>query len=90
MDNANSTTISMNNISGPDTWFENDLYPGGEGIALFHKCNNNLIFGNNLTGFGGQAIRTVFSCSNNSFYGNYFENNKFAIALQDGAVNNTF
>jgi parallel beta-helix repeat protein len=90
MDDANSNIISLNKISGPANGADGDPYTGGEGIALFRWCYNNLIFGNNLTGFGGQAIRTVFSCSNNTFYGNYFENNEFAIALQEGAVNNTF
>jgi len=90
MDDATSNILSMNKISGPANWADKDPFTGGEGIALFRWCNNNLIIGNNLTGFGGQAIRTVFSCSNNTFYGNYFENNEFAIALQDGAVNNTF
>ncbi len=83
IDKADSNIIARNNITGP-------LHKGSEGIALFSACSNNVIFGNNITGFTNQAIRTVFSCSNNTFYGNYMANNGFAIVLQDGAVNNTF
>jgi len=83
MDKADSNIIARNNITGP-------AYKGSEGIALFRDCSNNVIFGNNITGFVNQAIRTVFSCSNNTIYGNYMANNGFAIALQEGAVNNTF
>ena len=84
MDKANSNLILRNSIVGP-------VYGGGEGLALFVNCTNNVIFGNNITGFfAGQAIRTVFSCSNNTFYANYFANNGFAVVLQDGAINNTF
>lgn len=90
MDDASSNILSMNIISGPANWADKEPYTGGEGIALFRWCNDNLIIGNNLTGFGGQAIRIVFSCSNNTFYANYFENNEFAVALQEGAINNTF
>lgn len=91
LDKADSNTIARNNITGPasSTHLPDQNYKGSEGIALF-VCSNNLIFGNNITGFVGQAIRTVFTCSNNTFYGNYMANNEFAIALQDGAVNNTF
>ena len=83
IDKADSTLIARNNITG-------SLYHGGEGIALFSACSDNVIFGNNITGFVNQAIRTVFSCSNNTFFGNYMANNGFAVALQDGAINNTF
>jgi hypothetical protein len=83
IDKADSCTIARNNITGPS-------YQGSEGIALFRDCYNNVIFGNNITGFVNQAIRTVFSCSNNTIFGNYLANNGFAAALQDGAVNNTF
>ena len=83
MDKADSNIIARNNITGP-------AYQGSEGIALFVNCSNNVIFGNNITGFINHAIRTVFSCSNNTIYGNYMANNGFAIALQEGAVNNTF
>jgi parallel beta-helix repeat protein len=86
MDKANSNTIARNNITGPA--YQN--YEGNEGIALYVNCSNNVIYGNNITGFVNQAIRTVFSCSNNTIYDNYFANNGFAVALQDGAVNNTF
>lgn len=91
LDKADSNTIARNNITGPasSTHLPDQNYKGSEGIALF-VCSNNLILGNNITGFVGQAIRTVFTCSNNTFYGNYMANNEFAIALQDGAVNNTF
>jgi parallel beta-helix repeat protein len=90
MDTANSNIISMNRISGPVNWTDRDPFMGIEGIALFRSCCNNLIFGNNITGFVNQAIRTVFSCSNNTFYGNYIANTGVAIALQDGAIGNTF
>ena len=83
IDEADSNIIARNNITGP-------AYQGSEGIALFRDCSNNLIFGNNITGFVNQAIRTVFSCSDNTFYGNFMANNGFAITLQEGAVNNTF
>jgi parallel beta-helix repeat protein len=84
MDKANSNLIFRNSVVGA-------VYGGGEGIALFVNCTNNVIFENNITGFfAGQAIRTVFSCSNNTFYANYYGNNGFAVVLQDGALNNTF
>ena len=94
MDIADSNIIARNKISGPppspNLPSQDQNRTGGEGIALFRNCSNNLIFGNNITGFVGQAIRTVWSCSNNTIYGNYMANNGFAVALQDGAVNNTF
>jgi parallel beta-helix repeat protein len=83
LDKADSNIIARNNITGPAN-------KGSEGVALFRDCSNNVIFGNNITGFVNQAIRTVFSCSNNTIYGNYMANNGFAVALQEGAVNNTF
>jgi parallel beta-helix repeat protein len=86
MDLADSNIIARNKIMGP----ANQNFSGNEGIALFRNCSNNIIFGNNITEFRNQAIRTVFRCSNNTVYGNYISNNKYAIALQDGAVNNTF
>ncbi len=90
MDYTNSNVISMNKISGPANWADRDPFMGIEGIALFRRCSNNLIFGNNITGFVNQAIRTVFSCSNNTFYGNYIANTEVAVSLQDGAIGNTF
>lgn len=94
MDIADSNIITRNKISGPppspNLPSQDQNRTGGEGIALFRNCSNNVIFGNNITGFAGQAIRTVWSCSNNTVYGNYMANNGFAVALQDGAVNNTF
>jgi parallel beta-helix repeat protein len=90
MDTANSNIISLNKISGPANWADQDPFTGNEGIAFFRWCSNNIIFGNNITGFVNQAIRTVFSCSNNTFYGNYIANTGVAIALQDGATGNTF
>lgn len=90
MDDCYSNIVSLNKISGPATASGREPFTGGEGIALFKNCSGNTFFGNNITGFVGQAIRTVFGCSNNTFYGNYFENNGFAVTLQDGAVNNTF
>jgi parallel beta-helix repeat protein len=86
LDRADSNTVEKNNITGP----QNQSYGGREGIALYSQCSNNMIFGNNITGFSGQAVRTVFSCSNNTFYGNYMANNEFAIILQEGATNNKF
>jgi parallel beta-helix repeat protein len=82
LNKAYSSIIVRNNITGP-------AYQGSEGIALFDS-SNNVIFGNNITGFVNQAIRTVFSCLNNTIYNNYVANNGFAVVLQDGAVNNTF
>jgi parallel beta-helix repeat protein len=95
MDKADSNKIERNNMSGPaplsTTWTDiNTNRTGSEGIALFGDCSNNMIIGNNITGFVNQAIRTVFSCSSNTIFGNYMANNGFAVALQDGAVNNTF
>jgi len=90
LDCANSNIISQNKITGPPSWSGRDSYLGNEGITLFRECSNNLIFGNNITGFLNQAIRTVFSCSNNSFYGNYISDTPVAVSLQDRAVNNTF
>ena len=86
LDKADSNTVARNNISGSAY----QSYGGSEGIALFSQCSNNMIFGNNITGFAGQAIRTVFSCSNNTFYGNYLADNGFAVVLQEGATNNRF
>ena len=94
MDIADSNIIAWNKISGPppspNLPVQDQNRTGGEGIALFRNCSNNLIFGNNITGFVNQAIRTVWSCTNNTIFGNYIANNGFAVALQDGAVNNTF
>ena len=86
LDKADSNTVARNNINGSAY----QSYGGSEGIALYSQCSNNMIFGNNLTGFMGQAIRTVFSCSNNTFYGNYMADNGFAVVLQEGALNNRF
>lgn len=86
LDKADSNMISRNVVSGP----VNQNYGGSEGIALHVNCLNNVIVGNNITGFRGQAIRTIFSCSNNTFYGNYMANNGFAVVLQEGGVNNMF
>jgi parallel beta-helix repeat protein len=86
LDRAHSNTVARNNING----FAYQSYGGSEGIALYSECTNNMIFGNNITGFMGQAIRTVFSCSNNTFYGNYVADNGFALVLQEGALNNKF
>jgi parallel beta-helix repeat protein len=90
MDMVNSSVMSMNTISGPANWSGRDPFIGNEGISFFRRCSDNLIFGNNITGFVNQAIRTVFSCSNNTFYGNYIANTGVAVSLQDGAINNTF
>ncbi len=90
MDNAKSNIISFNKISGPAYWADRDSFIGNEGIALFSRCSDNIICGNNITGFVNNAIRTVFSCSNNTFYGNYVANTGVAISFQDGAINNTF
>jgi parallel beta-helix repeat protein len=92
MDKADSTLIARNTITGPvsSSYLPDQNYKGNEGIALFVSCSNNMITGNNISGFINQAIRIVFSCYNNTFYANYMGNNEFAIALQEGAVNNTF
>jgi len=94
MDKAYSNTIAKNNITGPASSpsLTDQNYKGNEGIALFVNCSNNVIFGNNITGFVNQAIRIVFSGSNNTVYGNYMANNQFAIALGGlgNTVNNTF
>ena len=92
LDKAGSNTIARNNITGPASSpsVPDQNYKGNEGIALFSQCSNNVIFGNKITGFINQAIRIVFDGSNNLVYGNYMANNGFAIALQEGAVNNTF
>ena len=86
LDRADLNKVEKNNITGPP----NQSYGGSEGIALFSQCSNNMIFGNNITGFAGQAVRTVFSCASNTFYGNYMANNGFAVVLQEGALNNKF
>jgi parallel beta-helix repeat protein len=90
MDIADSNVIAGNKITGPSTSpnVSAQERTGAEGIAFFRNCSDNLISGNNITGFVGQAIRTVWSSSNNTFFGNYFANNGFAIVFQDGAVNN--
>jgi parallel beta-helix repeat protein len=92
LDKADSNTVERNNITGPasSSHFPDQNYKGNEGIALFSQCSNNMIFGNNITGFINQAVRTVFSCSNNTFYGNYMADNGFAVVLQEGALNNMF
>ncbi|WNZ29982.1 MAG: right-handed parallel beta-helix repeat-containing protein [Candidatus Bathyarchaeota archaeon] len=90
LQDANLNTVSLNTITGPPTSDGRDTLEGGEGIALFRNCYNNIFFGNNITGFYAQAIRTVFSNSNNTFYGNYISDTPVAVTLQDGAVNNTF
>lgn len=92
LDRADSNIIARNIISGPapTPYIVDENRTGTEGIALFGRCSNNIILGNNITGFHGQAIRTVFTCSNNTIYGNYMANNGFAVVLQYGAINNTF
>ena len=90
MDMVNSSVISMNTISGPANWSGREPFIGNEGISFFRRCSDNVIFGNNITGFVNQAIRTVFGCSNNTFYGNYIANSEVAVCLQDEAINNTF
>ena len=90
MDMVNSSVISLNTISGPANWSGQDPFIGIEGISFFRGCDDNVIFGNNITGFVNQAIRMVFSCSNNTFYGNYIANSEVAVCLQDEVINNTF
>jgi parallel beta-helix repeat protein len=96
MDKADSNIIARNKISGPAPylthWPDRDQnFTGNEGIALFRDCSNNIIFGNNITGFVNQAIR-ITDGSNNTVYGNYMANNQFAIALGGfgDPANNTF
>ena len=83
LENANSNTIMNNEITGPtpSLIFPNQTYTGNEGIALFVNCSNNIIIGNNITGFINQALRIAFDGVNNTIYGNYFANNQFAIAI---------
>ncbi|MFZ7137373.1 MAG: right-handed parallel beta-helix repeat-containing protein [archaeon] len=90
LDAANLTAVSLNTITGPPTSDGRDTLEGGEGIALFAHCYNNIFFGNNITGFHAQAIRTVFTNLNNTFYGNYIADTPVAVTLQHGAVNHTF
>ncbi len=92
LDDANSNALLRNEISGPKTSAQGTSQEsaGSEGIRLGSNCSNNLISGNYVTGFVNQAIRTVFSCTNNTVFGNYLGNNGFAVALQDGAVDNLF
>jgi parallel beta-helix repeat protein len=93
LDKADSNIIARNNITGPASspHLPDQNFKGNEGIALFVNCSNNMIFGNNITGFVNQAIRIVDG-SNNTVYGNYMADNQFAIALGGlgNPVNNTF
>jgi parallel beta-helix repeat protein len=77
LDYADSNIIARNNITG--------------GIFLFVNCSNNMISGNNITGFTlhNQALRIVYG-SNNTIYGNYVAHSEFAVDLDELAVNNTF
>jgi parallel beta-helix repeat protein len=84
LDSAQSNIISSNKLSGPAG------QKGGEGIALFVNCSNNLFFNNSITGFHNQAIRFVFNAENNTVYGNYFKDNEFAVVIQESAINNLF
>jgi parallel beta-helix repeat protein len=84
LDQAQSNIISENTISGPAG------QKGGEGIALFARCSDNLVFGNNITGFINNALRFVFDAQNNTVCGNYMADNGFAVVIQEGAVNNRF
>jgi len=91
LDKADWNIISWNNITGPAPslihWPDrDDNYTGNEGLALNVNCSNNMIFGNNITGFANQAIRTVFSCSNNTFYGNTFTADSCKIQINDGVL----
>lgn len=76
LDKADSNTIARNNITGParSSHLPDQNYRGNEGIALFRDCSNNIISGNNITGFAGQAIR-ITDGSNNTVFGNYMANN---------------
>jgi len=89
LDRADSNIIVNNTITGlaSSRYSPDQNYGGNEGIGLFIS-SNNIISGNNITGFVNQAIRTVFSCSNNTICGNYMANNGFAVTLQEGAANN--
>ncbi len=84
LDSAQSNVISGNALSGPAG------QKGVEGIALFVNCSNNLFFNNSVTGFHNQAIRFVFNAENNTVYKNYFEDNGFAVVIQERAINNHF
>jgi len=91
LDRADSNTITRNNISGPpsSSHLPDQNYNGNEGISLFRNCSNNMISGNNLTGFINQAIRIVEG-SNNTIYANNMGKDEFAIELDEGAADNTF
>jgi parallel beta-helix repeat protein len=92
LDRADSNIIARNNITGPPSsaHLPGQNYKGNEGVALFADCSNNLIIGNNITGFINQAIRFVFNCENNTVYDNYMADNQFAVVIQEGAINNRF
>jgi parallel beta-helix repeat protein len=93
LDKADSNIISRNNITGPASspHLPDQNFKGNEGIALFVNCSNNVIFGNNITGFVNQAIR-ITDGSNNTVYANYMADNQFAVALGGlgKPMNNTF
>ncbi len=91
LDRADSNTITRNNISGPpsSSRLPEQNYKGNEGISLFRSCSNNVISGNNLTGFINQALRIV-SGANNTIYANSMGKDEFAIELDGGATDNTF
>jgi parallel beta-helix repeat protein len=86
MDRAQSNIIAENKISGLST----QDWRGNEGIALFANCSNNLITENTIKGFTNDAIHFVFNAENNTVYGNYFEDNGFAVVIQERAINNRF
>jgi hypothetical protein len=93
LDKADSNIIARNTITGPASspHLPDQNFKGNEGIAFFINCSNNVIYGNNITGFINQAIR-IIDGSNNTVYGNHLENNQFAIALGGlgHPLNNTF
>ena len=88
MDRADSNIIARNEISGRAGGSDPDQFTGNEGIWLFAECSNNIISGNNITGFR-KAIR-ITSRLNNTVYGNYFANNQFAIDIDSTAEKTTF
>jgi hypothetical protein len=94
LERATSNIISWNNLSGPtpspESASQTQNRTGNEAIVLNSQCSNNLIFGNNITGFCNQAICLIFNCSNNTFCGNYLANNGFAAAIPESAVDNLF
>jgi parallel beta-helix repeat protein len=91
MNYASFNTVSGNTLTGPapSTSMPDRNYTGNEGISLF-LSSNNLIYGNNITGFINNAVRFIFSSENNTVFGNCMVNTGFVVVIQEGAINNSF